>query len=68
MTNQQIQVHNIKVGTRFRKLDDDKVDELVKSISVIGLLHPIVVDTENNLFSFQTRDVTEKSGTMNYRG
>jgi len=51
MTNQQIQVHNIKVGTRFRKLDDDKVDELAKSISVIGLLHPIVIDTKNNLLS-----------------
>ena len=51
MANQQIQVHNIKVGTRFRKLDDDKVDELAKSISVIGLLHPIVIDTENNLLS-----------------
>ena len=51
MTNQQIQVHNIKVGTRFRKLDDDKVDELSKSISVIGLLHPIVIDTKNNLLS-----------------
>ena len=51
MTNQQIQVHNIKVGTRFRKLDDEKVDELVKSISVIGLLHPIVIDTKNNLLS-----------------
>ena len=51
MANQQIEVHNIKVGTRFRKLDDDKVDELVKSISVIGLLHPIVIDTKNNLLS-----------------
>ena len=51
MANQQIQVHNIKVGTRFRKLDDDKVDELAKSISVIGLLHPIVIDTKNNLLS-----------------
>ena len=51
MANQQIQVHNIKVGTRFRKLDDDKVDELAKSISVIGLLHPIVIDSENNLLS-----------------
>ena len=51
MANQQIQVHNIKVGIRFRKLDDDKVDELAKSISVIGLLHPIVIDTKNNLLS-----------------
>ena len=51
MTNQQIQVHSIKVGTRFRKLDDDKIDELAQSISVIGLLHPIVIDTKNNLLS-----------------
>ena len=47
----KVNIDDIKVSERLRKLDDDKVDELAKSISVIGLLHPIVIDTENNLLS-----------------
>ena len=47
----KVNIDDIKVSERLRKLDDEKVDELAKSISVIGLLHPIVIDSENNLLS-----------------
>ena len=51
----KVNIDDIKVSERLRKLDDEKVDELAKSISVIGLLHPIVIDSENNLLSGRHR-------------
>ena len=47
----KISVDDIKVSERLRQLDHLKVSELVESIKQIGLLQPIVVDTDNNLLS-----------------
>lgn len=45
----KISVDDIKVSKRLRQLDNSKVDDLVTSIKEIGLLQPVVVDTDNNL-------------------
>ena len=47
----QISVHDIKVSERLRQLNNSKVAELVESIKNIGLLQPIVVDSDNNLLA-----------------
>jgi len=49
--NQKIEINKIKVGTRLRKIDQSKVNDLVESIQLIGLLQPIVVDSDNNLLA-----------------
>jgi ParB/RepB/Spo0J family partition protein len=41
-------IHAIKVGRRHRR-DLGNIDALAKSISEHGLLHPIVIDEDNNL-------------------
>ena len=47
----KVNIDDIKVSERLRQLDNSKVAELVDSIKQIGLLQPIVVDTDNNLLS-----------------
>ena len=51
MTLLEIKLGDIKVSPRLRQIDQDKVDNLVESIQLVGLLHPIVVDTDNNLLA-----------------
>ena len=46
-----IDIGDIKVSQRLREIDQDKVDELVESIGLVGLLHPIVIDSDNNLLA-----------------
>lgn len=43
-------VDSIKVGDRFRK-DVGDIKELADSIVEVGLIHPIVVDSDNNLIA-----------------
>ena len=45
---EEVEINQIKVGSRLRKIDQDKVNDLVESIRLVGLLHPIVVDANNN--------------------
>ena len=40
----------IKVGSRFRR-DLGDIDALAKSISTVGLLHPIVINENNELIA-----------------
>ena len=47
----KISVDDIKVSERLRQLNNSKVAELVESIKNIGLLQPIVVDSDNNLLA-----------------
>lgn len=47
----KISINDIKVSKRLRELDNSKVGDLVTSIKEIGLLQPIVIDTENNLLA-----------------
>ena len=47
----EIELNQIKVAPRLREIDRDKVDDLVESIRLIGLLHPIVIDSNNNLLA-----------------
>ena len=51
MTLLEIKLGDIKVSPRLRQIDQGKVDDLVESIQLVGLLHPIVVDTNNNLLA-----------------
>lgn len=46
-----IKIDDIKVSQRLRELDDTKVYDLMESIQLIGLLQPIVVDSECNLLA-----------------
>ena len=48
METQEIPVADIKILNRLRKVNEDKVDELVESIKQINLLHPIVVAKKEN--------------------
>jgi ParB/RepB/Spo0J family partition protein len=43
----KIQIYEIEVGKRKRKLNDDKVNSLVESFKAIGQLQPITVAREN---------------------
>ena len=45
----EIELDQIKVSQRLREIDQNKVDNLVESIQLVGLLHPIVVDTDLSL-------------------
>ena len=44
----KVHIDDIKVSSRLRKIDRDKVDDLITSIKEIGLLHPIIIDNNNN--------------------
>ena len=46
-----IKIDDISVSQRLREIDQEKVDDLVESIRLVGLLQPIVVDSENNLLA-----------------
>ena len=47
----KVHIDDIKVSSRLRKIDRDKVDDLITSIKEIGLLHPIIIDNNNNLLA-----------------
>ena len=44
-------IQDIKVGWRNRHYDLAKTKELAESIKEIGLLHPIIIDADNNLIA-----------------
>lgn len=46
-----IKIDDIKVSQRLRDIDKSKVRDLVESIKVIGLLQPIIIDSNNNLLA-----------------
>tara|TARA_Y200000002_G_scaffold331360_1_gene296500 strand:- start:2980 stop:4470 length:1491 start_codon:yes stop_codon:yes gene_type:complete len=46
-----VPVSDIKIKYRFRKPSDQKVNGLVESIKQCGLIHPINIDSSNNLIS-----------------
>ena len=43
-----IPIDEIKVTTRLRSVSEEKVDELVESIRLVGLLHPLVVSKQKD--------------------
>jgi DNA modification methylase len=47
----EIDVAKIKTRIRLRTADGKKIEELAESIKTCGLLHPILVDTENYLIA-----------------
>ncbi len=49
-----IKIKDIKVGERFRK-EFKEIDSLATSIQKYGLLHPIVIDNDNNLVAGERR-------------
>ena len=51
MTLLEIKLNDIKVSERLGKLDYSKVSDLEESILQIGLLSPIIIDTDNNLLA-----------------
>lgn len=50
----EIEINKIKVGERFRK-DLGDLDSLANSIKEFGLMHPIVIDTDDKLIAGQRR-------------
>ena len=46
-----IKIDDISVSQRLREIDQEKVDDLVESIQLVGLLHPIVIDSNNKLLA-----------------
>ena len=50
----EISIDKIRIGQRTRKNNGD-IAALAKSISDIGLLHPIVIDPDYNLIAGQRR-------------
>jgi N6-adenosine-specific RNA methylase IME4 len=49
-TQPEIKISDIKIGNRLRKKVTD-IESLANSIANIGLLHPIVIDENNNLIA-----------------
>ena len=47
----EVAVAEIKCRIRLRTPDDRKVEELAESIRTCGLMHPILIDTENYLIA-----------------
>jgi ParB/RepB/Spo0J family partition protein len=47
-------ISSVKVGVRHRK-DLGDLDKLAESLETIGLLHPVVIDTQNRLIAGQRR-------------
>ena len=47
----EVAVSDIKTRLRLRTPDEDKVTELADSIKICGLLHPIIIDTDNYLIA-----------------
>ena len=47
----ELKIDDIKVSQRLRQIDDTKVYDLMESIQLVGLLHPILVDSECNLLA-----------------
>jgi ParB-like chromosome segregation protein Spo0J len=45
MTVKDIAINRIEVGERLRKINPDMVDQIAKSIALVGLLQPILVAT-----------------------
>ena len=54
ITLEEIPISEIKIGKRLRK-EIGNIDSLCKSISSIGLLHPIIITSDNYLVSGQRR-------------
>jgi N6-adenosine-specific RNA methylase IME4/ParB-like chromosome segregation protein Spo0J len=50
MSSQELDISEIKIGTRFRK-DIGDISSLAQSIREVGLLHSIVVDSQKNLIA-----------------
>lgn len=50
----KIKLEDVGVGSRFRK-KFEAVEELASSIANFGLLHPIIVDEDNNLIAGERR-------------
>lgn len=48
---QSVDIDTIKIGERMRKLDMNKVHELVDSFRHCGQLNPVTIDTEHNLIA-----------------
>ncbi len=51
----QVKIKDIKINPGRREADSEKVKELARSISQIGLLNPITVDWNNNLIAGRHR-------------
>lgn len=50
MSNGKIAIDEVIVGNRHRK-DIGDITDLARSINMVGLLHPIVIDKDNNLIA-----------------
>ena len=50
LTVVQVPLKRIKISTRLRATDEDKVNDLAESIEGIGLLHPITVSQHGEWF------------------
>jgi len=51
MEIKNIPVEKIKINSRFRNVSDIKLNDLCQSIETIGLINPIMIDTDYNLIS-----------------
>ena len=43
-----IPLDEIKLSNRLRAVSEEKVDELIESIKLVGLLHPLVVSKKKD--------------------
>ena len=64
MKVQEIPVEDIRVLNRLRKVNEDKVDELVESIKQVQLLHPVVVAKKENYFLLLSGITRSRSVTI----
>ena len=63
MINLVIPVEDIKIRQRLRPLDEGKVQEIMGSIELVGLINPITVDPDYNLIAgFHRLEAMRKLG------
>ena len=56
-----VQIKSIKIRFRLRDPSEEKVEEIAESISQIGLLNPITLDTQHHLIAGFHRLLAYKS-------
>jgi len=50
-----IEIEEIKIVGNHRPLDDEKVKQLAESIEMLGLLNPIIINSDNELIAGRHR-------------
>ena len=57
-----MKIADVKIGKRVRQNIKRQIDELVNSIMEVGLLHPIIVNSNNDLIAGRRIEAAQRLG------